>query len=98
MTKGYWIVHVDVKNQDAFMAYASRTGDAFKKYHGKFLVRAGNFTVPEGATRARNTIVEFPSYQLAVECWQSPEYQAARQYREGAAEFDLVIVEGVENT
>lgn len=65
-----------------------------KKYGARFLVRAGRFTLPEGTTRARNTIVEFPSYQAALDCWNSPEYQAALQLRLSASTIDLVIIEG----
>ena len=94
MQKGYWIVRVDVTDQEQFKAYAAANAEAFKKYGARFLARAGQFEVPEGSTRARNTIVEFPSYQAALDCWHSPEYQAARKHRLPASSIDLVIVEG----
>jgi len=96
MPKGYWIVHVDVTDQEQFKAYAQANTEALTKYGARFLVRAGEFSVPEGQTRARNTIVEFPSYQTALDCWHSPEYQAAMQHRLPAATMDLVIIEGYE--
>ena len=96
MPKGYWIVRVDVTVQEQFMRYAAATADAFKKYGARFLARAGQYSVPEGSTRSRNTIVEFPSYQAALDCWHSPEYQSAREHRLSAAAIDLVIVEGYE--
>jgi uncharacterized protein (DUF1330 family) len=94
MLKGYWIVRVDVSDQEQFKKYVVANADALKKYDAKFLARAGQYTAPEGSSRTRNTIVEFPSYQAAVECWNSPEYQAALKYRSPASEIDLVIVEG----
>jgi len=96
MPKGYWIVRVDVTDQEQFKAYAQANTEALTKYGACFLVRAGEFSVPEGQTRARNTIVEFPSYQAALDCWHSPEYQAAMQHRLLAATMDLVIIEGYE--
>jgi uncharacterized protein (DUF1330 family) len=96
MPKGYWIVRVDVTDQEQFKKYVAANAEAFKKYGAKFLARAGQYTVPEGSTRSRNTIVEFPSYQAATDCWHSPEYQAALQHRLSACEIDLVIVEGYE--
>jgi uncharacterized protein (DUF1330 family) len=96
MTKGYWIVHVDVSDQEQFKAYAAETAKALRKYNARFLVRAGHFTTPEGTSRARSTVVEFPSYQAAVDCWNSPEYQAARSLRLPASTIDLVIIEGYE--
>lgn len=94
MSKGYWIIRVDITNLEAFKAYAVSNGGALQKYEGKFLVRAGAYTVVEGQARERSTVVEFPSYQHALDCWNSPEYQAARALRLGASEMDLVIVEG----
>lgn len=94
MTKGYWIVRVDVTDPAQFKEYVTANADALTKYGARFLARAGRFEVPEGATRTRNTIVEFPSYQAALDCWRSPEYQAALKLRLPASEIDLVIVEG----
>jgi len=94
MLKGYWIVRVDVTDQGQFKAYAAANAATLKRYGARFLVRAGRFTIPEGTTRARNTVVEFPSYQAALDCWNSPEYQAALQLRLPASTIDLVIIEG----
>jgi uncharacterized protein (DUF1330 family) len=94
MQKGYWIVRVDVTDQAQFKTYAAANADVLKKYGARFLARAGRFEAPEGTTKARNTVVEFPSYQAALDCWNSPEYQAARQLRLPASTIDLVIVEG----
>jgi uncharacterized protein (DUF1330 family) len=98
MLKGYWIVHVDDTDQEQFKKYVLANVDALKKYGAMFLARAGRYTVPEGSARTRNTIVEFPSYQAAVDCWNSPEYQAALKYRLPASEIDLVIVEGYDGS
>ena len=94
MPKGYWIVRVDVTDQEQFKKYAATNAEALKKYGARFLVRAGSFTIPEGTTRARNTVIEFPSYQSALDCWNSSEYQAAVKLRLPASTIDLVIIEG----
>ena len=39
-------------------------------------------------------MIEFPSYQAALDCWHSPEYQEAMKLRAGVATADLVIIEG----
>jgi len=39
-------------------------------------------------------VIEFPSRQAALDCWNSPEYQAARAKQKGGADMDLVVVEG----
>jgi uncharacterized protein (DUF1330 family) len=94
MPKGYWVARVDVHNMDAYKDYAASNGVAFAKFGGRFLVRGGQFQNPVGTSRSRNVVIEFPSYQAALDCWGSPEYQAARAKQQGGAEMDLVIIEG----
>ncbi len=94
MAKGYWVARVDVHNPDAYKNYVASNGVAFAKFGGRFLVRGGSFEAPLGTSRQRNVIIEFPSYQAALDCWHSPEYQAARAKQEGGAEIDMVVIEG----
>lgn len=94
MAKGYWIGRVDVHNADAYKNYVAANGAAFAKFGGRFLVRGGAFEAVLGTSRQRNVVIEFPSYQAAMACWHSPEYQAARAKQEGGAEIDLLVVEG----
>lgn len=94
MQKGYWIVRVDVNDPVAYHAYLELAPQCIKNFGGRFLARGGRHEVPEGVTRSRNTIVEFPSYDAAVECYHSPDYQTARAKRAEVAEMDLVIIEG----
>ncbi len=54
--------------------------------------------VTEGVSRGTPFIAEFPSYEAALECYRSPGYQAAIAMREGAAEFDVVVVQGATPT
>ncbi len=94
MSKGYWMVHVDVDDVEAYKKYVAANALPFSKYGARFLARGGKFENPEGRTRARNVVIEFPSYEAAVKCWHSPEYQAALRIREPVSTADLVIVEG----
>lgn len=94
MAKGYWIARVDVRNAEAYKEYVASNGVALAKFGGRFLVRAGQFQNPEGTSRSRNVVIEFPSYQAALDCWESPEYKAAKVKQQGSAELDMVIIEG----
>ena len=96
MPKGYWIVRVDITDQEKYKEYIAANADPLKKYGARFLVRAGRFENPEGTTRMRNIVIEFPSYQAALDCWNSPEYQAAIKLRLSVSTIDLVIIEGYE--
>ncbi|WP_404286898.1 DUF1330 domain-containing protein [Microvirga sp. RSM25] len=94
--KGYWIGRVDVSNPDAYQNYVKANAVPFAKYGARFLVRGGQYRVAEGDARARNVVIEFPTYEAALECWDSPEYQAAKAERDGHAVADIIIIEGYE--
>jgi uncharacterized protein (DUF1330 family) len=96
MPKGYWIARVDVTDQEKYKAYIAANAEPFKKYGARFLVRAGRFENPEGTSRSRNAVIEFPTYQTALDCWKSPEYQRAIKLRKDLFTIDLVIIEGYE--
>jgi uncharacterized protein (DUF1330 family) len=94
MPKGYWIVRVDISDPEKYKAYLAANAQPFRKYGARFLVRAGRFENPEGTSRTRNAVIEFPSYRAALDCWHSPEYQEAMKLREPVSTADLVITEG----
>ena len=94
MPKGYWIALVDVHDEEAYKPYALANPAIFKKFGGRFVVRAGKFECPEGRSRSRNVVIEFPDYATAVACYRSPEYQANLKIRQANAITDLIIVEG----
>ena len=95
MAKGYWIAHVTVTDPEQYKLYVESSAEAFKKYNANILARGGQHNVLEGTGKARNVVIEFPSFEDAVACYNSDEYQAAKKHRENAGEADIVIVEGV---
>lgn len=96
MPKGYWIVRVDIADQEKYKDYIAANAEPLKKYGGRFLVRAGRFESVEGTSRARNAVIEFPTYQAALDCWKSPEYQRAIRLRAPVSTIDLIVIEGCE--
>jgi len=96
MPKGYWIARVDVKDADKYPDYVSTAKPAFEKYGAKFLARGGETHSLEGQNRARNVVIEFPSVQAALDCYNTVEYQAAVKIRQAVADSELIIVEGAE--
>ena len=94
MAKGYWIAHVDVDDMEQYKKYIAANAAPFREYGARFLVRGGAFENPEGASRARHVVLEFPSYEAARDCYRSPEYQAAMKLRVGAGRGDVVIIGG----
>jgi uncharacterized protein (DUF1330 family) len=92
--KGYWIGHIDVFDPEGYKAYLAANQRPFAHFGARYLVRGGAAEIPEGKARARTVVLEFPSYEAALACYRSDEYQAAKKLREGKGETDLVIVEG----
>lgn len=94
MAKGYWIARVDVDDPEAYKDYVATAKPAFERHRARFLVRGGEFTALEGTSRARNVVIEFESYEEALACYNSPEYQAAKAIRTKVSTGDLLIIEG----
>ncbi|TYC54051.1 DUF1330 domain-containing protein [Rhodobacterales bacterium] len=95
MSKGYWIARVDVHNADGYPDYVATAKPAFERFGANFLARGGKTNAIEGQGRSRNVIIEFPSFQHAVDCYNSPEYQEAVKIRQQHADGEIVIVEGI---
>ena len=95
MPKGYLISRVDVTDPDAYARYAAAATKAIAAHGGRPLARGGRHEALEGKARARNVILEFDTYDAARAYFHSAEYQAARAMRKGAAEIEMVLVEGV---
>ena len=94
MAKGYWIGRVDVNNDEGYKPYAAANPAIFKKFGGRFVIRGGKFEAPEGSARKRNVVIEFPSYQAALDCYNSPEYQANIKVRLPHSTADIIVIEG----
>jgi uncharacterized protein (DUF1330 family) len=94
MAKGYWIVRVDIADPEKYKAYTTANAKPFARYGARFLARAGRFECVEGAARARNAIIEFPSYEAALECWHSAEYQEVMKLRTDISTIDPIVIEG----
>ena len=92
--KGYWIARVDVTDSDNYGEYAKVASQAVEEFGGKFLARGGQFLSKEGVNRQRNVIVEFPSLEIANNCYNSPTYKRALAIAKKSAEREFIILEG----
>jgi uncharacterized protein (DUF1330 family) len=93
--KGYWIAMVDITDPDTYRDYVAANAIAFEKYGATFLVRGGKHEDPEGPTGNKQVVIEFESYEQALACYHSPEYQDAMTIRLTASTARLAVVEGV---
>jgi uncharacterized protein (DUF1330 family) len=92
------IASVNVTNPEKYKDYMALTPAAISKHGGKFVVRGGNPEILEGEwQRPRVVVLEFPSREAAKKFYDSVEYTEARSKREGAAEFSMIVVDGVDS-
>lgn len=94
MAKGYWIAHVDVTDPQAYERYRDANAAPLAAFGGRFLARGGASQAPEGTSRSRHAIIEFATYQAALDCYASPDYQEVKALRAQASDGNLIIVEG----
>tara|TARA_R110002073_G_C9238932_1_gene561539 strand:+ start:359 stop:652 length:294 start_codon:yes stop_codon:yes gene_type:complete len=96
MPKGYWVANMDVHKAEVYDTYRKANAKPFADFGAKFLVRGGSQTTPEGAVHSRTVVLEFPNYADALACYNSADYQAAKDIRLDASDGTLIIVEGYE--
>ena len=92
----YVIASVNVTDPDKYKNYMVLSPAAITAAGGKFIVRGGNLEILEGDwSRSRVVVVEYPTREAAKAFYDSALYVAARAEREGAAEFSMIVVDGV---
>ena len=94
MAKGYWIARVDVSDPEGYKGYVAANAAPLQRFGARFLTRGGRYEAPEGASRSRNVVIEFQTYEAALASWRSADYQAALALRQPFATAEVVIVEG----
>ena len=95
MKKGYWVsLYIKVDNQDYLKNYAKTVTPIIKSYGGIPLVRGGKYQTYDGDEFLRTVVWEFPSYEKAIECHKSKEYQAGWSIAKNTTRRHMQIVEG----
>lgn len=90
---GMWIVHVEVKDEDRYAEYIEGSTAVAAKYGGEFVARGGRYQQKEGKEYPRNVLVRYPTYERAVEAYESEEYQAILDIAKESSDRVLTIVE-----
>jgi len=92
----YLIARVNVTDPEKYKNYTALSPAAIAAFGGKFLARGGETETFEGdEENNRMVIVEFENMEKAREFYHSDQYVAARAEREGAADGQFIIVEGI---
>ena len=94
--KAFWIaIYKDIKNPENIKKYGEKATPAIKKYNGTILARGGKVETIEGQPSPRTVLIEFPTMEDALRCYNSVEYQEAKKIGKGEFNRHIQIVEGV---
>jgi uncharacterized protein (DUF1330 family) len=92
----YILVDCEITDPARYETYRSLAPAAVERYGGRYLARGGEAVALEGDwTPRRIVVLEFPTLEAARRFHDSPEYRAARAARHGAANMDMIAVEGI---
>ena len=93
----YWIAHAKIIDPATYKKYTDRLPEIITRHGGKILARGGRYRIMEGPEKfERHIVIEFPTFEQAVACFESPEYREAAAFRRsGAGIVENVIVDGV---
>lgn len=91
----YVVGEIEVTDAAGYDEYRRQVLATVQKHGGRFLARGGRAEALEGAAAAKRVVVlEFPSYERALEWYRSAEYAPLIRLRQKASTGRLILVEG----
>ena len=92
---GFAIFNVEIKKPEEYKEYVEKVKPIAEKFGGEYIVRGGETTIVEGNwTHPRTVVIKFPSYEKALEWYNSEEYQPVKQIRLDNAVANGIIIKG----
>jgi uncharacterized protein (DUF1330 family) len=96
--KAYWIGNTVIHDMSGILRYRDANRETMNRYGAKFIIMHGQQQIPEGTALPKWTVVEFPSFEAAVSCYEEPAYTEAAKIRHSVSEGNMSIVEGYDGT
>ena len=76
MSKGYILsAYREINDPEKLAAYGALAGPAVEAAGGKFLARGGSVTAHEHGLEQRTVVIEFESYEAALQLYESEKYR-----------------------
>lgn len=94
----YWMARARVHTPEEYKKYAEQVPAILADHGGKVLARGGDFKIMEGTDHfQRFVIIEFPTMEQGIACFNSEAYQSAAKFRrtDGAGEVEIVMLDGI---
>ena len=93
---GFAIFNIEVKKPEEYKEYVKKVKPIAEKFGGEYIVRGGETTIVEGNwTYPRTVVIKFPSYEKALEWYNSEEYKPIKQIRLDNSEGTNIIIKGI---
>ena len=74
----YWVARAKVTDPVAYKKYTDQVPGILERYGGTVLARGGRYQIMEGPEDFhRFIVIEFPTLEQGVACFESSEYQEA---------------------
>jgi len=88
-------IYLQVFDEQRILAYRQQAHPTVAAFGGRVVVRPGTQQVMEGPQAQYMIVTQWDDMAAAQAWYNSPEYQRARELREGAAQVQVIITEGV---
>ena len=93
---GFAIFNIEVKKPEEYREYVEKVKPIAEKFGGEYIVRGGETTIVEGNwTYPRTVVIKFPSYEKALEWYNSDELKPVKQMRLDNSTSNSIIIKGV---
>ena len=96
----YWVARSKINDPVEYKKYTDQVPAIIARYGGKVLARGGRYQIMEGPDKFhRFVVIEFPSFEQGVACFQSDEYNKAAAFRRsGAGEVETIMIDAGDAT
>ncbi|OFW15668.1 MAG: hypothetical protein A3F70_06940 [Acidobacteria bacterium RIFCSPLOWO2_12_FULL_67_14] len=96
----YWVARARIDDPVEYKKYTDKVPAIIARHGGRVLARGGRYRIMEGPEDFhRFVVIEFPTMEQAIACFESPEYRDAAAFRRhGGGVVENVIVEGGDAT
>ena len=93
----YVVIETDIHDPERYERYKEASPGALAAGGGRFIARGGEIAVLEGNWHPKRLVLlEFESLEATRRFYVSREYEEAKALREGAADLNMVAVQGLD--
>ena len=88
----YMMISYDILDAAVWQNYPVRVAPILQRYGARVLAIERDPVVLEGKPKGMNALIEFPSEQSALSCYNDPEYVEVKKIRLGSTENCTMII------